>query len=96
MSLDTAATIIGMIRDIVFLLLLVVLLVAALVILKKVSAVLNSVKKTSEKVQEVVTTVSEKLVAPAAAGSGVAFGLGKLVAFARGASRKNKEERRNK
>jgi hypothetical protein len=95
-SLDTTATIIGMIRDIVLLLLLVVLLVAVFLILKKVSAILNSVKRTSEKVQDVVTTVSDRLVGPATAGSGVAFGLGKLVAFARGASRKNKGERSKK
>lgn len=92
-ELETAATIIGIIRDIVFLLLLVVLLVAAVFIFQKVSAILNSVKKTSQKIQAMTTTVSEKLVGPAAAGSGVAFGLGKLLAFVRGSSNKRKERR---
>ena len=83
-----------MIRDIVFLALLVVMTLAVLLIYVKVSKVMNMVRRTLEDIEGVVSTVSEKLVAPAAAGSGLAFGAGKVAAFLFGTrrSKKTKEE----
>ena len=78
--MDTAE-IIAMIRDIAFLVMLVITTLAVIIIYFKLSSVLNSAKRTLESVEGIVSTVSEKLVAPAAAGSGLAFGLGKLAAF---------------
>ena len=92
MNISDAAEIIAMIRDIVFLLLLLVVLVAALVLFLKVSAVADSVKRTIRDAEEMVSTVSGSVVRPAAAGSGVAFGAGKILAFMWGLGRRKKKK----
>ncbi len=88
--MDTAE-IIAMIRDIAFLVMLVITTLAVIIIYFKLSSVLNSAKRTLESVEGIVSTVSEKLVAPAA-GSGLVFGLGKLAAFLF-RSRKSKKDK---
>ena len=65
-----AAEIIAMVRDIALLVMLVVTTLAVIIIYFKVSKVLNSAKRTLESVEGIISTISEKLVAPAAAGSG--------------------------
>ena len=56
-------------------------LLMAIGVVWKVSRVLGSAKRTLEDTQSIVSTVSKKVVGPAAAGSGVAFGVGRLVKF---------------
>ena len=68
-------------RDAAFLLLVVVTILAVLFLYLKVSAILNSAKRTMKDAEDVVSTVSSKLVRPATVGSGAAFGLGKALAF---------------
>ena len=85
-----------MIRDIVLLVLLVVMTLAVLIIYVKVAKVLDLAKRTLEDVESIVSTVSEKVVAPAAAGSGVAFGAGKVAAFLLGARRSKKKDKDEK
>ena len=81
-----------MIRDIVFLVLLVVMTLVVLIIYMKVTKVLDLAKRTLQDVENIVSTVSEKVVAPATAGSGIAFGAGKMAAFLFGASRKRRKK----
>ncbi len=92
MNITDTAEIIAMIRDIVFLLLLLVVLVGALVLFLKVSAVMDSAKRTIRDAEEMVSTVSGSVVRPAAAGSGIAFGAGKVLAFMLGLGRRKKKK----
>ncbi len=95
MDLTDAAEIIAVIRDIALIVLLLVMLVVALVaavLVRKVSAVLNSAKRTVKGVEDMMSTVSGSVVKPAAAGSGVAFGAGKILAFMLGLARRKKKQ----
>ncbi len=95
MDLTDAAEIIAVIRDIAFIVLLLVMLVVVLVaavLVRKVSAVLNSAKRTAKGVENMMSTVSGSVVKPAAAGSGVAFGAGKILAFILGLGRRKKKQ----
>ena len=76
-----ASEIVALTRDIVFLVLVTVALLAILLLYRKISAVLDSARRTIKQTENIVTTVSGKVVGPAAAGSGIAFGAGKLAAF---------------
>ncbi len=87
-----AAGITAMIRDIALLVMLVITTLAVIIIYFKLSSVLKTAKRTLESVEGIVSTVSEKLVAPAAAGSGLAFGLGKLAAFLFGSRKSEKDQ----
>lgn len=92
MSLTDAAEIIAVIRDIAFIVLLLVTLVVAIVLVRKVSSVLSSAKRTAKGVEDMMSTVSGSVVKPAAAGSGVAFGAGKVLAFILGLGRRKKRQ----
>lgn len=94
-QMDAAETI-AMIRDIVLLVMLVIMTFAVLIISVKVAKILNRVKSTLDDVEGIVSTVSEKLVTPAAAGSGIAFGFGKVAAFLAGARRSKKKDKDEK
>ena len=87
-----AAEIIAMIRDIALLVMIVVTTLAVIIIYVKVSRILNTAKRTLESVEGIISTVSEKLVAPAAAGSGLAFGVGKLAAFLFGSRKSERDD----
>ena len=93
MSLADTADILAIIRD--SLLILVFLLILSLLFLtySKLSAVLKSAKQTLKSVEEVAAAVSGKIVGPATAGSGAAFGAGKLAAFVLGFSRKKRKKK---
>lgn len=80
-SIAEIADIIGMARDVVFFLLLLAGLFAVIFLYRKVSRLLDLARRTAESVENLATTVSDKVVEPATAGSGVAFGFGKVVAF---------------
>ncbi len=92
MTFDDAAEIIAVIRDIAFIVLLLVTLVVAVVLVSKVSSVLNSAKRTAKGVEDMMSTVSGSVVKPAAAGSGIAFGAGKILAFIWGLGRRKKKQ----
>ena len=95
MNLTDAAEIIAVIRDIAFIVILLamlVVLVVAVVLVRKVSSVLNSAQRTAKGVEDMMSTVSGSVVRPAAAGSGVAFGAGKVLAFILGLSRRKKKQ----
>jgi hypothetical protein len=83
MSRDAALALIG--------LLIVVAILAVLFLYVKVSAILSSAKRTMKDAEDVISTVSSKLVRPATAGSGAAFGVGKALAFLLGFRGKRKE-----
>jgi len=82
---------IAMIRDVVFLVLLGVTLLAILTLYSKISSILSSAKRTLKAAEDIATTVSDRMVGPAAAGSGVAFGAGKAMAFLFGLSNRKKK-----
>ena len=65
-SLEEAATIIGMVRDGVLLLLLVVALFGALIIVRKAVSLLNTVKRTADQAEQIIDTLSRRVVQPAA------------------------------
>ena len=92
MTFTDAAEIIAVIRDIAFIVLLLVTLVVAIVLVRKVSSVLNSAKRTAKGVEDMMSTVSGSVIKPAAAGSGVAFGAGKVLAFILGLGRRKKRQ----
>jgi len=96
LDLTDTAEIIGIVRDVAFLLLLVIAILALLIIYRKVSKVLDSAKRIIEGAEDIVTTVANKVVAPAAAGSGLAFGTGKAAAFLLGLTRRKKSNRKRK
>ena len=93
--MDDIQQIVAVARDIVFLVLVMVVLLMVLVLYRKVAGVLNSARRTLEDTEEIVSTVSTRLVGPAAAGSGVAFGVGKLASFLFGLNRKRKDKGRD-
>ena len=79
---------IGTIRDIIIIvfvlggsLFLLVSVILLFRLYRKVSSLLSSVRKTIKNVEEITSAVSESFVKPATAGSGVAFGAGKLISF---------------
>ena len=81
MTLGDFADVTGIVRDILLVLIVLVSLFILVGVYRKLSAVLESVKRTAASVDEMVETVSERIVGPATAGSGAAYGLGKAMAF---------------
>lgn len=81
---------VGLARDIILLVLLLSILLVILFTFKKVSQTLNAINRMIKSAEDIVSTVSENLIAPATAGSGFAFGLGKAFAFFRGMKGKRK------
>jgi hypothetical protein len=86
--LDDAQQIIAIARDIVFLVLVLAVLLVVLALYRKVSGVLGSVKRTVEDTEHIISIVSSKIAGPAAAGSGVASGAGKVASFLFGFGRR--------
>lgn len=80
----SAQEIIGMIRDIAIISVLVVVLLVVLLLYLKVASILNSVKRTMKNAEDVASIVLNRIARPAAAGSSVAFGAGKVAAFLAG------------
>ena len=93
--MNDAADIIAMTRDIVFLLLFLVVSMAVFFLYRKVSSILDSARRTIKNTEELVSTVSSKVVRPAAVGSGAAFGVGKLLAFLMGFSKRKERGGKN-
>ena len=91
MELADAADILGIIRDGLLILIFLLAVIVLLVAWRKVSAVLNSLRRVAKSMEEITDAVSSKIAKPAAAGSGVAFGLGKMAAFVAGFG-KNKNQ----
>lgn len=92
---------VGLVRDIVFLLLLTVALIVLLVLLAKIRQLLNTVqetantvKETVDSVQDTVNTVSEKVVEPTTSNAGAMRRIGGFFGFLLGMVRRRK--RRNK
>ena len=83
MDLSDTAEIITIVRDIAFL----VLLLFLMILIFKVYTFVNSAKRTAKGAEEIVATVADKVVGRAVAGSGVAFGAGKVAAFLLGLRR---------
>ena len=81
MTLGDFADIIGIVRDVLLVLIVLVAIILLVALYRKLSAVLESAKRTAASVDEMVETVSDKIVRPATAGSDVAYGLGKAMAF---------------
>ena len=82
------AVYVALARDILLLLLLLVTLMAVLFTYRKISRVFRSANRIIRDTEEIVSSVSGKIVRPAAAGSGIAFGVGKIAAFLFGLRRK--------
>ena len=92
LTLGDFADVTGIIRDVLLILIFLVSLFLLVAFYRKLSAVLESAKRTAANVDEIVETVSERIVGPATAGSGVAFGLGKAMAYFAGRKSKNRKE----
>ena len=75
------ATIIGLARDVILLLLLAAALIAVIVIARKVIRLINTVRNTAEKAHEMLETVSEKVVTPAASNAKAFRVLGSVLGF---------------
>ena len=94
MDLSQTAEITGIIRDVLLIVVFLLMIAVLLVVWRSISSLFSSIRRTVERVEQVTDTVAGKFVKPAAAGSGVAFGLGKIAAFARG-MRGKKKKRKN-
>ena len=90
--MSTAAEIIGIIRDVLFIGILLISTVAVFLLYKTVKGLLDSAKRTIDSVEEITGTISDRIVSPAAAGSRVAFSVGKLFSFVVGMLKKDKEK----
>ena len=88
--LEDIALYVGLARDILLLLLLFVTLVVVFFTYRKISRVFGSVNRIVRETEEIVSSVTGKIVRPAAAGSGVAFGVGKIAAFLFGLRRRKR------
>ncbi|MFP6652406.1 MAG: hypothetical protein VCA17_09340 [Dehalococcoidia bacterium] len=75
------ATIIGLARDVILLLLLAAALIAVIVIARKVMGLINAVRNMAEKAQEMLETLSEKVVRPAASNPKAFRVLGSVLGF---------------
>ena len=86
-----AAETIEVVRDFLLIFVFLSALIVMLLSYRKVSTILDSAKRTMVSVEEVAETVSSRIVGPAASGSGVAFGAGKVAAFFLGLRGRKKE-----
>ncbi len=87
LSLAELADLVGVVRDVIVIvafLLSIALLVGLSFLYRKLSSLVDSAKRTVDGAEQIVEVVSTRIVGPAAAGSGVAFGLGKAAAFISG------------
>ena len=83
-SAQHVAAIVGIVRDTLLIVLFLVSLGILIAVYAKLSAVLESIRRTVASADKIMETVSENIVEPAVAGSGVAFGLSKIAAFVSG------------
>ena len=88
--MEQTADILAIIRDAIIILVFLTAGITLFLIYRMLAGLLSSAKRTLKNAEEVTSAVSSKIVGPAAAGSGVAFGAGKLAAFVLGFSRKKK------
>ena len=88
--LEDIALYVGLARDILLLLLLLVTLLVVLFTYRKISRVFRAANRIVKETEEIVSAVSGKIVKPAASGSGVAFGVGKIAAFLYGLIRRKR------
>ena len=86
--MNETAEIIAVIRDIAIISTLFMVVVIVIVTFRKMSATLDSAKRAMAGIEDIVTALSSRIVGPASAGSGLAFGAGKLAAFIFGLSKK--------
>ena len=91
-TVSNVALIIAMARDILLFVLLLALLVGALIVIKKLSALINEAQKVVTNTREIIETLTENVVEPAASNSGMAYGAGKVGAFLLGL-RRNKRRK---
>ena len=83
-SLNDAATIIGVIRDVVLLLLLVVAFVAVIIIGRKAVSLLNTVKRAADQAEQMIDMLSRKVVRPASSNPGFFRALGRGISLLTG------------
>jgi hypothetical protein len=91
--LEDVADVLAIVRDAALILVSLIAGLVLFLIYSKVSAVLNAAKRTMKNAEEVTSTISSRIAGPAAAGSGLAFGAGKMAAFVMGFSRKKKKKK---
>ena len=89
MSLADIADVIGIVRDFLLIFALLAAILILLVLYKKLASLLDSAGRAMRNAEEVATSISSRIVRPATAGSGMASGIGKLVAFITGFSRRS-------
>jgi hypothetical protein len=82
---------VALIRDFILIFLLLLALLVALGLYTKVSKLLGSARRTLESAEDIADALSSKIVGPAAAGSSLAFGAGKVAAFVVGLSNKKRK-----
>lgn len=90
MSLEDAANTISIIRDVALIVILLLATTILLFLYVRISKALNSAARTAGNLADIVDALSNKIIAPAAAGSRLAFGAGKLAAFMAGFSKNGK------
>ncbi len=84
MEFSAFADIIVVIRDFLVILLLVLVFVVLLCFYLKVSRLLDSMRRTTKSMEDVWKVISDGILGSASAGSGIAYGAGKVTAFLMG------------
>lgn len=95
MTLAELSDLVGVVRDVIVIvafLFSIALLVGLFVLYRKLSKLVDSAKRALESAEQIVEVVSTRIVGPAAAGSGVAFGIGKAAAFITGLRGKKRKK----
>ena len=92
MSLAEAADTIAIVRDVVLIVIVSGTTLVLLLLFRKLSRLLDSAATALDRVENIAETLSGRIVGPAVAGTGVAFGAGKLAAFVIGFSRNRKRK----
>ena len=95
-SVTNVSTIVGLARDVVLLLLLSIVLISFLMVFRKFMSLLSTANRAVQKAEEILETVSEKVIQPAASNPrGVrilASTVGFLARSARGRKRKKGDD----
>lgn len=83
MNLESTATLVGIVRDVLLIFILLFMGVALYVIYRKLSSVLESVDGTLKSAREVTNAISERFSESTSSDGGFILGIGKILSFIR-------------
>ena len=91
MNLESTATLVGIVRDVLLIFILLFVGVALYVIYRKLSSVLESVDGTLKSAREVTNAISERFSESTPSDGGFILGIGKILSFIRRLFARNRD-----